>query len=148
MSLVLVRVEADDAEHDVVLGAASVGRILGRQVRSAEQDPPQLAAHVLDLAIELVLAIAQGPTLRLQCLGGRHVAGLPELTDLARDPLHPVADLVALHGEVTLPSIELDGAVDFREVFPATRQGGLHALGVGAQAPDVDHASPLIMRGR
>ena len=71
MRAVLVRVVADDAEHDVVLGAAAVGRVLGREVRRREQDRPQLVADGLDLAVELALVLAERSALGLQCLGGR-----------------------------------------------------------------------------
>src|SRR3546814_14158880 len=94
----------------------------------------------LDLDVERLLLVAQGPALGHEVLGTRGVALAPQPTDVLRERLDASPQLVALGPEVAGPGVELDDAVDAGcGVAAPAGQPGANGVGVGPAPADVEH---------
>ncbi len=134
--------------HHPVGGGVAVGRAVGRKVRHRERATLQLGLHLAQTAVERLHLLARRLELRDQ-LVGRLLGALPPHhlfvrgVALGLERLHPDEDVppLAVEREQRVERL-VDGGIETAE------EGGATALGILAQALEIDHRSASGRGGR
>jgi hypothetical protein len=125
----------------------AVGRFVGRDVRRPQEDRPDLLAQPVDLGVEGLLPLAEGPALGLEGLGLLRLAVPAEAADLLGQGLDAAADLVPLGDRRPLGLIELEHPVERVGVLAPARDRRLHRVGLGPQQAEIDHSGTVPSAG-
>ncbi len=136
-----VRVVADGLQDDVVVRSATIGGLVGRKVRDAEQRLTQLTRYGVVLGRKRAFAFAEGAAVVLHAFRVGRVAFPPQLSDLFRQIVDGGPDVVAFRDDRAQPFVERGGAshLTFERRITAPRDRGDDRVGLGSDAPDVEH---------